>query len=389
MYYSQHQPTLRPIRMNNLTFRIKPTEVVSLKPLRHMTLAEYTQTIVPVIKEIRSILKKKYIVVDRFYAFHFFTRQALLDRAEQTTNDTIIENNLIDQEIIDSVRNNNKSIANELLTKQDIKIGKAPHDMVARLEELLSVLYSVFRPDTVCFDWAKFTKTHVESIRSAMDSAYIEDLLKENITFDKIEEIAESVNIRVPKRIFAYQQTPSGITRQALSPTSKLFIDAMDKALLPHKDLVYKTIKTNIDKLLTMFPVKVGDNFPYNCLDTLNPVQAKIIFKFCSMDYQKALDVCSAEQYDNMVLTFLNRVEEKLNVVNSNHNCTSVTLNSTTFLNGVIETNSLIKYSDGLEITNKSSLIYAGGEIQSYHLRYITNFWHDGKKQTQSKLDLL
>ncbi|MCY9865103.1 hypothetical protein OTK49_21525 [Vibrio coralliirubri] len=373
-----------------IDFRIQPIEPINSKLVRLMTLEEYTETITPVVKEIRAILRKKQIVTPQYEPLEFYTPKQFLAMHHQKALATIAKYEVTDQEKIDSLVEDYRYRASQTLWSQRVNQDAQPDEAtLERFKELSGILLAAYEGNTHYFEFAKAQKSNVAVVRHAMDSKYVLDLVNGTLTFEELEAIAESVKVRVPKRIYEYKVASFKTERNAMSKPSKLFFDAMDAALEPHKQKLYSKQKDVIDSVLGKYPVQNGSEFPRACIGKVSPNVVRIISCFCNNDYETALEKCYSEYYNNLVLTFVCRIQSKLNLVNTNHETESITFTDTTFTNGIIETKSTIKYKGGLEIYNESSLIYAEGEIQTAHVRYITNFWINGKKQNQSELDEL
>ena len=368
-------------------YRITPPNIVITKPVRHMTFGEYNETIVPVIAEIRSILRKKYIVVDRFFDLWFYTRPQFISMYDRLTVDTISKHKESSADTIEWFKSDFKRTCYENLDAQSIKEDKAPDGMVERFAELLGTLYGAFPDIRSCFNWTKYSKSHAEFVRCAMDSDYITDIMKGDLSIEELEDIALSVNVRIPKRVYEFKIASAHTIRCKLQPSSLIFMDALESALQPHKNNLYDIRRTEIEKLLERFPVSKGSEFPYDCIASTPPHDCKALMLLCTTDFDKAIEQICENFYNDLVLTFVYRIENKLNIFNTNHECVSIELQNTTFNCGTLETTATLSYRDGMTILNKSSLIYAEGEVVTGHFRYITNFWINNKKQSQSQLD--
>ncbi|MGR5366916.1 hypothetical protein [Photobacterium damselae] len=376
--------------MENLIelFQIQPINN-STKPARFMTLNEYNESIVPIVKEIRAILRKKTIFHNRF-PDSFFTADQFLAMYQQNAMDRIEKYQVTDQKHIDELLEDSRHQALKKLNTQKINLDEAPDEAtLTRFRELLGILTTSYLCDTNYLELNKAVKSNSNIVRDAMDAKYIKDLLNGELTIEELEFIAESVKVRVPKRIYEYTSVSVKEEYRVMNKASKLFYDAMELALEPHKQSLCAKKKIEIEKLLAKYPVEEGSEFPKECIGHVSAESCRILSRFCKTNFESALKQICLEYYERLVLTFIYRIELKLNVVNANHDVESIVFSDTTFHSGILETKSTIKYKDGLEIYNESSLIYAEGEIQSAHFRYITNFWCNGKKQNQKQLDSL
>ena len=360
--------------MEKSQFSITPVpNMVPTKPAYLMTSNEYQEDVVPYFVELKAILRKKFFLAENSYDFEFFTRDGLLAYAEQKSK--YAKEDLLN-----------------LIDKKKIKDTPAPKQMLDRFSTLLGLIISHFEPHHSCHIM-RCLKSNKSLVRDAMDYQYLTDIANRKFTLSRVQEICDSLEIRVPKRLLDLKTIDEAKNYREMSPLSKEFYDKLQAEITPFRIRLNAFRKDQIDTLLKSFPTKLGDNFTKNLtkkiIKSVGSSDFAVLCDIAHLGYDKTVELECKKHVINMLSKFIRRMEENLSNINTRLNVVEIKFHHTTFSAGIIETVIWFTYDNNENITCESSLIIAGGHIQRLHYRYLTNFFYKGKRVSQYELDNL
>ncbi|PSV00496.1 hypothetical protein [Photobacterium kishitanii] len=366
--------------MNNAKNKVTliPVTVDTDLPLvRHMTLDQYVKDVAPLVKEFRGLLKKKFYIKSYNSDFGYCSYSDYIEHVK-------------------GIFYSGQGIALTQLGRAGIKENDAPEELTNRLSELQNILATVFDVDMdslrVSFDinTPVFEKTHKMVVRYALEEKYITDIIKGDLNLDQLEDVCASVGVKVPKRVYELKNIGLDEYKRSLSPVNKAFLETFDKSLEPCKEELKARRKSQIDELLTKHPIAQGQDIPSDYYDEVKNYQdLAVLYKIAYVGYEEAVKFFSDRYVSDMLLLFVSRVASKLNNLNDTLKDSSfkVNVNDASYINGIIEASAVFTYGDAVSVKCDSKLIIAGGFVQREHYRYLTNFWINGTKANQERID--
>lgn len=361
-------------------------------PIRHMTIGQYKTDIIPLIIELKKILRKKYLICAGYSGLEyltypqFITQQIKKGRKSSKINGfTSLDDNYY------------KERAEKKWDASKLKKDKIPTDLYNRYREIVDILSPLFI-DPSKSDLSKLHKDNKSEVRlSISDDIYLEELKNGTINFDLINTVSDSLGIKVPKRLYDMKEkVSSGIYNREYVKLNKEFLKSIRNYLTPYtnelkqikRDQLNGVIKSYLDSNMTNF------------------------YKYCSMNFGKDMGLYSemnrffkngekvpninelieksCEDYvDQYINTFIHRIEDKTNLINVKWNIPEITFSNSRFSDSKLQTDFMLKYDNGNIITGDSRVIIAGGYIQCLHQRYLFNFYYNGKKVSLEQIDNL
>lgn len=376
--------------------------------IRHLTLNEYEEKVIPLVVELKSIMRKNFFYNAHYgKGFEFFThdeyvemsvergKQFFLDAVEHHYNSELehVESALSDdhKNILQERIEEATQEATELLSKHKIKPNtKIPKGTEERFRDILSILEPMFATPRIV-DWSKAHKSHKDEVRYSIDkdTLYLKELLSENLDISKLEEVCGSVSVKIPKRIYELSSTQrEKYKRSTLSPKNKAFIEAMETAISPYAEKIKQLKSRDLQRLLANYEssnVKSVFDFKHK----VNPSEFFELYTIVTQGWEVAAPKILSDFIEKVTFKFLVRNEEKLNIVNKKHGEPSVSISSAHLDFETITANLKLSYDSGLTLTSQSQIIVAQGEIQRIHLRYLTHYYKDGKSLSQGQIDSL
>lgn len=376
--------------------------------IRHLTLDEYSQNVVPIVNELKAIMRKKFFY-NRYYGkgFEFFTHDQYVEMMAQRGKESFlnaVKNHYnvdledVEKALSDEHKNMLQEIiekdtleAKELLAKHGIKPNtKIPQGVEERFNEILKTLEPMFATPRIV-DWSKAHKSHKDEVRYSIDSdgLYLQELLSEKLDFAKLEEICGSVGVKIPKRIYEFSPTQrEKYKRPNLSPKNRAFIEAMETAISPYAEQIKLLKSRDLQRLLANYEAS-GVKSIFELKHKVSPSEFFELYSIVTKGWDVAVPKILNDFIEKVTFKFLSRNEEKLNIVNKNHGEPSVSISSAHLDFETITANLKLNYDSGLTLTSRSQIIVAQGEIQRIHLRYLTHYYKDGKSLSQGQIDSL
>ena len=348
-----------------------------VRPAYLMSLDEYQSEVVPLLVELKAILRKRFFLTIDNYSFEFFTRDGVIGLVSE----------------LPFSYQQNTALAH--LDKKNIKDTPAPHEMLERFSVLLGMISSYFdeRDHNGIMDG--LTTSNKRLVRNALERQYLTDIVNSELTLDQVQKICGSHGINVPKRLLDCVSYDESHQSRNLPPLSQAFYDKLQVEIEPFRSHLSQFRKDQIDILLEEFPTKFGDKFDDDLIEKIiNKTKGDldnlmVLSRIAEKGYLETVKLECMKHIDRMLSKFTYRIEDKLRNVNSKQNVVDISFRNTTFDAGIIETIICFTYDNGENITCESSLIIAGGDVQCLHYRYLTNFSHKGKKLSQHQMDLL
>lgn len=294
------------------------------------------------------------------------------------------------------------------------KTGGAPMDppsnIVAERDAFMKQLAEYLTPNDIKKfedDEKKSNKRIVK--RAADDGTYVQMLIDGFLTPQKVQEIFDSVGVRVPRHVqemkdkVQYQGYSRSVHDRLLS-SGKEFEIKLRKALLPYMHILEDRYRGQIENLMKDY-LKFVDENPQerfaigrycerkstsrtdyvNKMDTLQRYTEK---GQKSSKYEEILNKDAKEYAEQFIVEFLFRVQDKLKVITSKKGIPTFEISNMDFKLGRAVGNFFVHYPDGTTLRLEVEIIFAGGyNIQSLHDRYLFKVFKDGKMVKLEDLD--
>lgn len=366
-----------------------------------MTLNEYKEKVTPVLKEYNKFITKnrQYFKPIGYYGL----------KTETYTEFVISEINRL-------VKGGFKTLATkEYVTEKWIESGRVtdeiPQEINNKYSELIEKLTVLFG-EQISKVQSDETNNNKRSVRRAIDNDYyIDAMLDDVLNPQRLEEILKSVGLKMSKRLsdMKYKVEHEGYKRSYSNEAAERNKEFAKKisSILKEEEVVLqlKDRKRNdIISLCDRFDSE-GNNDIYEFSKRVqkgNPGASSILYKLYTgdkNDYSRKSPLFRVDRFDELVeemcnayveaviSRFINRANKKLAVINKNLGLPDVKIGHFT-VNGDIEGEVDLVWSNGYELKLKARIILAGGTYQVVlHERYLMHFFKDGKKIEIEQID--
>lgn len=369
----------------------------SNKLVRHMTLSEYKTNVVPLIMELKKILRKNYLKCVDYTGFTFLPYEEYVDY--------FIKNSLKRNTPYKLGEDYYRGYANELWSKSNLKKDPIPTELYNRYKEIHKQLNSMFGEGAEkYFDISKSHKDHKPEVRRCISSdVYINDIKEGIVDFETLEDVCSSVGVRIPKRVLELKDKYSGTNyqRSELTRMNEEFVKSIRDVLSPFTDEIKKSKRDSLEYQLKDYQKSGKRLYNYTSIgnkrNNLLYQELSNFVKFnnnheellTGSEYETKMTNMCNEYTELYIQTFIHRLENKLNLLNSKWGIPKIEFSNTYLRNGQLETNFSLTYKNGKVITGDTKVILAGGYIQVLHSRYLFNFYLNGKKINMEGIDSL
>lgn len=365
-----------------------------MKPAYLLTLNEYQTQVVPLIKELQQIIKKN-------NAFKF-TSYGLLSYDEYVSyikeNGHVLLKYQTPQEIADYEFN---------ALSKDIS-----DDTVNRKNEILNKLITEYAipKQLLQYDKKDLIKSNKKLVRNAMqDGLYINYLLKDELTMQELEKIADSVDVKIPKKILETSPNTFVVDYkkefEMLDTVNKAIVEKaiseLEAKIKPIDEKIYKAEYERILKLVNEqanaenvvyenINVGIQPYLVYN-YKTKNvtiekrvrkkyygEVIVKVLVAICDKlilkpDYEKKISIAATELVNKLRANLVRTILEMLYKINNK--ISQIHIHD--FKVGLkgYEATMKFDFENGSTFSISTNAVGAGGyNIQQFHYRYLTEF---------------
>ncbi|ELP5903190.1 hypothetical protein QTV49_005252 [Vibrio vulnificus] len=370
---------------------------MELKLIRHMTLDEYKESIIPLLVELKSILRKKFIFQHISYnglsCFVTADEYMALMKSESVqymdSNDWGEDREEERLNYREELLQEAESKANEFFLKHKIKpTNKMPEGMQERLNEICNTINPLLTLKRV-FDLNKMCKDHKSEVRFAMDyDAYIEDVLLGNISFEEVEHICADVGVKAPKRVYSFASADDSCSNlKGDSPANQELFNKIKESLKPLTDEI---AEIQIPKLKAAFEkyesLERKVSFITFVIENYEGTDARCLIMLSKEGWNKGLTQIKDMYLDALVSRYAYRVSSEMATVICKYGQPSLSFKKIDFNAGTVEAYIALGW-DNLEITCESKVIIAGGMIQRLHYRFLTQYRLNGVLLTGEKIE--
>lgn len=361
--------------------------------IRHMTLEQYKTDVVPLILELKKILRKGFLKSSGYTGLLYLTKdeyiQKEIERGRGRVSSTLNKWKLDDDYY--------REYATQTWERFKLKDTPIPVELYNEYKNIYNKLSPLFI-DPKSVDVSKAHKDHKPEVRKAIsDDVYIQELKSNEVDFTLIENVCDSLEIKVPKRLYDMKEkVEQGIYDRGYLKANMKFIESIRTYLLPYVDKLRKIKRDHIEGSMKAFEEsdrKSTYDYFYKKLDNINLYNEMSVFyntdKTRVGDVENRIQKMCIEYSDQYVNNFIFRMENKTNLINIKWGVPIITFSNTTFDSGELGSNFILSYSNGNKITGDSKVIIAGGYIQCLHQRYLLNFYYNGSKISLEQIDNL
>jgi hypothetical protein len=360
----------------------------------HMTLSEYQQKVTPILKKYKKFVEKypQYFKRADYSGLYYLTPQEFFDKEMEKLVAQGYKN-IANKEYIDDSWLTRFSGDDKVMPDYEV-----PADIKKQYDEQIKVLEEIFGKYTkkVESDEIKNNKRTIR--RVSEEDTYVEELLDKEITPERLQEIFDSVGLRIPKRIQdmkakVEKQGYDRSTQKSKAARDKEFVKKVYDSLGSSVQVLKDRYRNRIEGLLDRWK-KYADK-PYK-FET--EIKDPLIFTMFSLvdkdrnkipDFEKKMEALEKEYAESFILEFVYNINNKLVQVNEEFGYPEIKIENISFGKGRMEGKITMKYPS-LELSVAVEVILAGGyNIQKLHERYLIKIFKDGKLVNLEKLDNL
>lgn len=364
--------------------------------VRHMTLEQYKKDIVPLIVELKKILRKKYLIPAGYHSLKHLTKPQFIEKEVKEGVERSKKNGYSNLDA-----DYHREYAEKKWEKSNLKSDEIPQDLYERYLEIYNTLKPLFINENK-FELSKLHKDHKSEVRHAIsDDVYINEIKNDQVDFNLLEKVCKSLGVILPKRVYDLKEkSEAGVYKRGFVKANEEFLKSIRESLTPYIDELKLIKKNHIMGVVEKYE-KSDYNSIYDYVSSLSrkfdtPLYNQLVRFFDRKNQlqripdfdEKLEDICT--KYANSYITsFVGRMEEKTNYVNLKWGIPTIEFSNTSFHGGEFETNFKLTYNNGEILTGDSKIIIAGGYIQVLHQRYLFHFWHNGKNVSLEQMDNL
>lgn len=381
------------------------------KKAYQMKLDEYKENVSPILKEFRKFIKKnsKYFAISQdFYGVLYYTFNSYIQyKIEEGQR-------CIKREDSDFHRD---WYSPESQTKKAIEVWEnrggiqkdVPSEILDGYNTKISNLKKYFG-EYITKIQSDENNSNKRSVRRAIDDdSYVNDMLDEVLTPDQVEEIINSVGLKMSKRLKEMKtkvetegysrstenrliSVKNGIQSQienVLQPYTDTLKDKKEKEVLSFVDGYLKSNYNSVYK----YSHSLSNN--YNQNDNVYRMLSKYIDhkkeKNKSKKFDQLLEKEKEDYVQYFISKFVERFNEKISVVCNNLGKPKMKFEvlSARYDNLIVV--SYIDFPNNIKLYCETDVILAGGShtMQRLHERYLMKFFKDGKKISLEEIDNL
>ena len=359
-----------------------------------MTLEEFQENVTPLIQEIKKLLRTKYFKTKGYYSIELLTKDEYFK-----------------SEIEDLKKRGYEILANEEYVQEDwdkmgLKNDTPPKELTDRYQEIISKLSPLYF--NLKYASTEKPKTNKHIVRAAIsDEVYLREIKEGEYSFKELENVTNSLGIKIPQRLLKlkakaerYDNYDHSMKIMMIKRNQK-FIDDIRISLEPYKEDLKNKQRDKILKFHKEFEesgfTSVG-KYVENKTDDRNEKAYISSFFYSYYDrfgkkisnYNEKLEQDCEDFAESYVRTFIERIEEKLALVNDKYGAPEIDFHRIKFSYGNLEADFTLTYLDGMKLIGDTQVIVAGGwNIQSSHTRYLFHFYNKGKRVSLKQIDEL
>ena len=368
-----------------------------------MTQEEYKEKVGPILKEFKKFIRRnsKYFVKADYYGILYLTYPEYIEQQKQRLLRGGFENLITDEYM-------EKSWMEKSAKKGEKTTEKVPEEIYSEYKVHIEVLTELFGEENMSKVQDDEGSKNKRSVRRALDDdTYLNALIDGEISTQKLDEIFNSVGLKMPKRLIEmkHKVEHEGYSRNVADKTAERNQEFATKitAILKDEDVVKKLKdkkRGSVLSLVEQFESSDSDDiydFARN-ISKSNPEAYDTLIKLFKKEghgapytriskfYEEVEKICE-EYVDTVIERFIYRSNKKLAIVNKNLGLPDIKMgefNTTRDIEGYVD----LVWPNGLELKMHSRIILAGGTyLQVLHERYLFTFYKDGKKIELEQMD--
>jgi hypothetical protein len=363
-----------------------------LKPIHHMTLSEYKDQVIPLIVELKKILRKKFLLPtpESYYpSFNYLPKKEWIEAYINKQLKFWERSPYGDKQDFINKEKERALIRWDKEGGKD-KIDQKLYDRFLEIKNILEPLYL----ESQKIDLSKAHRDNKKEVREALTSnTYVNEIKSGKLSYTDMEEICDSHNIKIPKRVVELKQRYEGksgdYARRVLNANKK-FKETIKEHLSQYIEELKDIKRINLTSRVKGFLEEKHDRFTKH-LD--GELISLLNYNYDNEKWERikgfdqVVETKCVEYAESYIFTFISRLENKTNVINTKLGIPDIEFSETSFKSGQLETNFKLTYSDGTELTGYCNVIIAGGYVQTLHQRYLFHFYLNGKKVSLQQID--
>ena len=345
-----------------------------MKEVRFITKEEYVENVLPLVKEIKTFFRKKFLINTSFFNGIYTYNEFIIKYIDYNMNVRGDEYNFGEDYY--------REKAIKRLDREGIK-KDVPQEVIDRKNEIMGIFGEIFSIKNDG-EILRMTKDNKIEVRNAINyDIYIDDIKNNKVNFDTIQRVCDSLGIKLPKRVLSLKaKQESGHYTKMFRKSNEEFLKVINDLLEPYKEQLRKIY---IDSVMSSIKKFEESGLSFRDYVRINGEDVFISPYIGSNNFDDLLDKKSNEYSNDYITKFILRLEEKLSDINIERGFPKITFDSHNFNSNEFQSEFTLTYDDGFVLTGYSNVIIAGGYIQKLHQRYIFNFFQDGKKVNINK----
>ncbi len=377
-----------------------------------LTLAEYKETVSPLIKEFKKFIRKNKTTFAKTVGYYGFIHHTIESYIQSAIDDGIRILESRDDESEWALEYYGYKKETERATEKWLELGgsteKPSAEVLEEYYNLLETLTFIFG-ESINRVESDETNSNKRSVRRAIDNdSYVNDMLDGKITPQEVENIISSVGIKMSKRL---KDMKTKVETEGYNRNSEDNITAMKsnisnqvKTMLePYTDRLEMKKENEITSLVNGY-LESGITDTYEYAKTLTSnyneyyeldnslgvfIDSKTSIKRDNFD--KLLEIAKKNYVDLFISKFVTRFDDKISVASKSLGEPIIDFTEVNFRGANLVVNADVEFPSGDSVYCETSVIFAGGQgtMQILHQRYLMKFTKNGKKISLEQLDSL
>lgn len=378
-----------------------------------LTLSEYKETVSPFIKDFKKFITKNKVFFAKtvgYCGLLHHTLETFIQKEVNNGKKTIEKKG-------ENVTNfdkdfygveNRTEYAKEIWAEVGGSFEKPSDEILETYNKHINILSSIFG-DYISKIESDETNSNKRSIRRAIDNdLYINDMLDGIVTPQEVENILNSVGLKMSKRLkdMKTKVETEGYNRNIVDSITSLksnLSNQVRKMLEPYTERLKEKKENEITSIVDKFLASdIKDTYMYSKRVSFNYRQANELYTILSNfidnktggkrdTYENLLEITKNNYVESFISKFVARFNEKISVASKSLGEPTIDFGVVRFNGSNLIVNAEVNFKSGDSISCETDVIFAGGigTMQCLHQRYLMKFTKDGKNISLQQLDRL